>query len=142
MLAAERQDIEDLECRGRWNGLCTALLCEREVIDPASGAATTGRRQFMTPEAAELALFVLRRWQAENTVHWQPDMLCREEAARARADYAATNLSLIRKSAGNLLRFVQPDYRLSARSQTNGPILRQGTQPFPIGAVVFLQHSF
>ena len=40
----------------------------------------------------------------ENSVHWVLDVIFREDAHRARSGYAATNLSLLRKIALNLLR--------------------------------------
>jgi predicted transposase YbfD/YdcC len=109
----EGEAIAKLECRGRWKGLNCALLCERTVIDPLTHRETTGRRIFMTslpPQAAELAALVRRHWQVESTLHWSLDVLWREDDARARTGYAATNLSLIRKTAVNLLKLLAPQF--------------------------------
>ena len=109
----EGEAIADLKCRGRWKGLCCAILCERTVIDPVTGRETTGRRIFMTslpPQAAELAALVRRHWQVESSLHWSLDVLWREDEARARTGYAATNLSLIRKTAVNLLKLLMPQF--------------------------------
>jgi predicted transposase YbfD/YdcC len=109
----EGEAVAKLECRGRWKGLQTALLCERTVINPVTGAETTGRRTFMTslpPRAAALATLVRRHWQVENSLHWSLDVLWREDDARARTGYAATNLSLIRKTAVNLLKLLAPQF--------------------------------
>ena len=105
--------ITQLECRGRWKGLCCAVLCERTVIEPLTHKETTGRRLFMTslpPQAAELAQLVRRHWQVESCLHWSLDVLWREDEARARTGHAATNLSLIRKTAVNLLKLLQPQF--------------------------------
>ena len=109
----EGETIASLDCRGRWKGLRCAMLCERTVIAPGTGRETTGRRMLMTslpPQAAELATLVRRHWQVESSLHWILDVLWREDAARARTGYAATNLSLIRKTAINLLKLLQPEF--------------------------------
>jgi hypothetical protein len=64
----------------------------------------------LPPQAAELAALVRRHWQVESTLHWSLDVLWREDEARARTGYAATNLSLIRKTAVNLLKLLQPQF--------------------------------
>ena len=105
--------IDGLSCRGRWKGLRCAILCERTVIDPRTGKETTGRRIFMTslhPQATALAALVRAHWQVESSLHWTLDVLWREDEARARSGYAATNLSLIRKTARNLLTLLKPDF--------------------------------
>ena len=109
----EGEAVANLNCRGRWKGLNCALLCERTVIDPGTGKETIGRRVFMASlptQAAELAALVRRHWQVESSLHWSLDVLWREDDARARTGYAATNLSLIRKTALNLLTLMKPEY--------------------------------
>jgi predicted transposase YbfD/YdcC len=100
-------DLSTLSTRGRWKGLAAIVLCERESFRPRTGKTTTGRRFLLTSlraGAATLALCIRRHWQVENNVHWVLDVVFREDAQRARSGYAATNLSLLRKIALNLLR--------------------------------------
>ena len=109
----EGEAIANLQCRGRWKGLRCAILCERTVTGTVTCKETTGRRIFMTslpPQAAELAALVRRHWQVESSLHWSLDVLWREDEARARTGYAATNLSLIRKTAVNLLKLLKPEF--------------------------------
>jgi len=100
-------DLSALETRGRWSGLRTLVLSERESWNPRTKETITGRRYYLTSLPAEaklLATSVRRHWQVENSVHWVLDVIFREDAHRARTGYAATNLSLLRKIALNLLR--------------------------------------
>lgn len=101
------KDLSGLTTRGRWKGLEAIVLCERESYSSRTGKTTTGRRFYLTSlraEAALLAACIRRHWQVENNIHWVLDVVFREDAHRARSGYAATNLSLLRKIALNLLR--------------------------------------
>lgn len=100
-------DLSGLETRGRWRGLGAVVLSERETCHMRSGRTETGRRYYLTslPGDAELLATCIRRhWQVENAVHWVLDVVFREDAQRARSGYAASNCSLLRKMALNLLR--------------------------------------
>ena len=100
-------DLSALTTRGRWSGLRTLVLCERESWNERTGKTVTGRRYYLSslrPEAPLLATCIRRHWQIENCTHWVLDVVFREDAHRARSGYAATNLSLLRKIALNLLR--------------------------------------
>jgi predicted transposase YbfD/YdcC len=100
-------EVSGLATRGRWKGLRTLVLCERESYSQSTGKTTTGRRYYLSSLAAEakvLAACVRRHWQVEASVHWVLDVVFREDTNRARSGYAATNLSLLRKIALNLLR--------------------------------------
>jgi predicted transposase YbfD/YdcC len=100
-------DLSLLETRGRWSALRSIVLCERESFHAKSGKTITGRRYYLTslpPDAKLLAACVRRHWQVENSTHWVLDVVFREDCQRARSGYAATNLSLLRKIALNLLR--------------------------------------
>ncbi len=100
-------DLSSLKTRGRWSALRSIVLCERESYNPKTGRTVTGRRYYLTslpPKAELLATCVRRHWQVENSTHWVLDVVFREDCQRARSGYAASNLSLIRKVALNLLR--------------------------------------
>lgn len=98
------------KCRGRWKGLRGVILCERKMIVPVTHTETTGRRIFMTslpPQAVEPAVLVR---QVESSLPWSLDVLWRTDEARARTGYAATNHTLIGKTAVNLLKLLQPQF--------------------------------
>jgi predicted transposase YbfD/YdcC len=100
-------DLSALSTRGRWSGLRAVVLCERETHCARTGKTVIGRRYYLTslpPDARVLATCIRRHWQVENSTHWVLDVVFREDAHRARSGYAATNLSLLRKIALNLLR--------------------------------------
>jgi predicted transposase YbfD/YdcC len=102
------KEVDTLATRGRWKGLAAVVLCERESFNPRTGKTTTGRRFYLTSlrraDASLLATCIRRHWEVENKTHWVLDVVFREDAHRARSGYAATNLSLLRKIALNLLR--------------------------------------
>lgn len=104
-------DVAGLACRGQWSGLTSIALCERETLDPVTGKVTLGRRFFLTslqPDASLIARSVRQHWQVENNLHWRLDVIFREDLQRCRSGYAATNLSLLRKMALNLLLQASP----------------------------------
>jgi predicted transposase YbfD/YdcC len=127
--------VESLACRGQWSALRSVALCERESENLVSGKMEKGRRFFLTslaPDAALIARCVRNHWQVENALHWRLDMLFREDHQRARTGYAATNLSLLRKMALNLLLLAGRPRKLSARRMR----LRAALQPETLAAIV------
>jgi predicted transposase YbfD/YdcC len=128
-------EVDTLECRGQWSGLGCVALCERESENLVSGKVEKGRRCFLSslaPDAALIARCVRHHWQVENALHWRLDMLFREDHQRARTGYAATNLSLLRKMALNLLLLEGRRKNLSAKRLR----LRAALQPDTLAALV------
>jgi predicted transposase YbfD/YdcC len=72
------------------------------------GSKTTSKvRDFalsrtMTPDA--LLDTVQSHWSIENNLHWQLDVLFREDQARNRKDHGPANLAIVRRLALNILR--------------------------------------
>ena len=100
-------DLSALQTRGRWSALRSIVLCERESFSPKTGKTVTGRRYYLSslpPDAKLLAACVRRHWQVENAAHWVLDVVFREDCQRARSGYAASNMSMLRKVALNLVR--------------------------------------
>jgi hypothetical protein len=58
--------------------------------------------RMLTPDA--FASAVRAHWGIENGVHWMLDMNFREDAATVRKDYAAENLSKLKRIVLNLLK--------------------------------------
>lgn len=101
------RSLDALTTRGRWKGLAAIILCQRESFSPRTGKTTTGHRFYLTSLQAGaplLATCIRRHWEVENKTHWVLDVVFREDAHRSRSGYAASNLSLLRKIALNLLR--------------------------------------
>ena len=55
-----------------------------------------------------------QHWGIENNLHWQLDVVFREDDARSRKNYGPQNLSVIRRMALDILR-AHPDNRSIAR---------------------------
>lgn len=65
--------------------------------------------------SAERMMTINRQhWGIENNLHWQLDVVFREDDARTRKNYGAQNLSVIRRMALDILR-AHPDNRSIAR---------------------------
>lgn len=127
-------EVGPLACRGQWSGLRSIALCERESLHLVTGKVETGRRYFLTslrPDAALIARCVRQHWQVENGLHWRLDMIFREDHQRARTGYAATNLSLMRKMALNLLLKARPKGVSAKRLR-----LRAALQPDCLASIV------
>jgi predicted transposase YbfD/YdcC len=54
--------------------------------------------------AKQFASYKRGHWGIENTLHWELDMAFREDESRARKDYSAENLNIIRHLSYNLLK--------------------------------------
>ena len=52
----------------------------------------------------EVAYYIREHWGIENRLHWQLDVTFREDACRARKNYSARNLNLLRKFTLAILR--------------------------------------
>jgi predicted transposase YbfD/YdcC len=97
-------EIDWLEQKPEWAGLVAVGRVEsiREVGDKTR----TECRYYLcsVTEVARLAEAVRGHWSIENQQHWVLDVQFSEDANRARKDYSAENLALIRRIARNLLR--------------------------------------
>jgi len=81
-----------------------ARVESQRIVD---GKTTLDVRTFVmsrkvTPEI--LLKTVQKHWFIENQLHWQLDVLMREDAARTRKDHGPTNLATLRRLALNILR--------------------------------------
>ncbi len=90
-----------------WKGLrsIAAVTCAR--TDKKTGQTTSETRLYITslpPEAKPILDASRAHWSVENNLHWTLDVTFREDACRYRKDNGALNLSLIRKTAINLIK--------------------------------------
>jgi predicted transposase YbfD/YdcC len=71
--------------------------------------------------SAKKLLHVVRsHWSVENQLHWMLDVVMREDANRARKDYAGENLAILRKIALNLLRLHPAKFSLRQKVKSAG----------------------
>lgn len=93
--------IEDTEVSGRWPGLKT--LVEITSMVDYGDHTTKNVRLYISdedfPKAAYFNMLARGHWSIENQLHWNLDVTFKEDVSRARKDYAAQNLSAIRKLA-------------------------------------------
>ena len=93
--------VEDEEIRTRWNGLKTIVEIT-STVDYGNRTAVTKRYYISDedyPKAAYYNMLARGHWTIENNPHWMLDVTFKEDASRARKEYAAENLSLVRKLA-------------------------------------------
>lgn len=89
---------------GEWKRLRSFGVAEsvRDV-----GGGTTERRYYLLSLGKAVWIFALasrRHWGVENNVHWLLDVTFKEDQSRARAGYAAENLSTLRRLSLNALK--------------------------------------
>lgn len=99
------EQIEWLESKAAWAGLCSIGLVESERH--IGDKITTERRYFIASIEADAKLFaraVRTHWTIENQLHWSLDMTFREDDCRVRQGHAAQNFATIRHIALNLLK--------------------------------------
>ena len=65
--------------------------------------------------AREVAYYIREYWGIENRLHWQLDVTFKEDACRARKNYSARNLNLLRKFTLAILRQQNDKLFLKAR---------------------------
>ena len=73
----------------------------------SNGTVSTERRFYLTSlpcDAKEFARAVRGHWSVENNLHWCLDVCFHEDQARARAGFAAQNLSTLRHLCLNILK--------------------------------------
>ncbi len=92
-------DISWLEGREDWTNL-HALGMVRSEID-TNGTITTDMRYYITSlmDVNEFAYAVRKHWSIENQLHWNLDVIFREDSARARKDNSPLNMNVLRKTA-------------------------------------------
>ncbi len=79
-------DIKWLERRKEWHGLKALGMAKSMITDKNETREFT--RYFITSltNIDEFAYAVRKHWAIENQLHWYPDVIFREDAARARKD--------------------------------------------------------
>ena len=92
-------DISWLEGREDWTNL-RALGMVRSEID-TNGSIASDTRYYITSltDVSEFAYAVRKHWSIENQLHWNLDVIFREDASRSRKDNAPLNLNVLRKVA-------------------------------------------
>ena len=70
---------------------------------------------FKEVSAKEISYYIREHWGIENRLHWQWDVTFREDACRARKNFSAHNLNLIRKFSLAILRQQHDNLSLKAR---------------------------
>jgi len=88
-----------------WAGLCSILAVKRTATKGEK--VTIKTRYFISSLAAEAehqGQIVRGHWGVENKLHWQLDVTFREDLSRVRKGNGAENLSVLRRSALNILR--------------------------------------
>jgi predicted transposase YbfD/YdcC len=98
------RDVGWLAQSEQWTDLRCAVLVESERTS-AKGTSKERRAYISSLEAGaeQMAGLVRGHWQIENNLHWVLDVTFREDHSRISRRHGAENLSLIRKTAMNLL---------------------------------------
>lgn len=95
------------ELHPQWRGLASIVcVAARRTIKKTGQTATEARFYISSlhPDPEASAHAVRAHWSIENNLHWMLDVTFREDENRARKDYSARNLAMIRRGALNLLR--------------------------------------
>jgi predicted transposase YbfD/YdcC len=107
-------DIEWMGERGRWKGLQSIVMVERErTVGNKTSRETAYYLTSRGPDAEILGRLIRRHWAVESELHWVLDMVFDEDRSRIRDRNAATNLALLRKLSLTLLEREQSDPRKS-----------------------------
>ena len=104
----------------RWSMVKSLIRVEHEVSKPNAQPKKETRYyisslDFNTLSAKEVAYYIREHWGIENHLHWQLDVTFKEDACRARKNYSARNLNLLRKFTLAILRQQNDKLSLKAR---------------------------
>lgn len=90
-----------------WAGLKSVCMIESERTIKKTGTTSVERRFFISSLAVnpeKTLKIAVQHWEIENSLHWTLDMVFDEDYSRARSDYAAENLAILRHIAFNMIR--------------------------------------
>ena len=104
----------------RWPMVKSLIRVEHEVSKPNAQPKEETRYyisslDFNDLSAREVAYYIREHWGIENCLHWQLDVTFKEDACRARKNYSARNLNLLRKFTLAILRQQNDKLSLKAR---------------------------
>jgi predicted transposase YbfD/YdcC len=114
-------DMEWLRHRHDWPGLKAVAMVEstREI-----GAKIERETRFYitssTRPAEQAGVAIRSHWSIENSLHWEMDVVFRDDDCRVRTDNAPANLAVIRHIAHNVLRRAPSKHSLRARRKIAG----------------------
>lgn len=100
--------FDQLQCLpepGRWPGLRAFAMVESERT--IGGHTSRERRYFVSSLAADattIAQAVRSHWSVENRLHWCMDVVFGDDQMRARTEYAAHNMAILKQMTLNLIR--------------------------------------
>jgi len=90
-----------------WPGLKSVAVVEA-IRRVDGGSTSTERRYFISShgdcDSAKMGRMIRSHWGIENRLHWQLDVTFNEDQCRMRKDFAAQNVSRLRRLALNLLK--------------------------------------
>jgi predicted transposase YbfD/YdcC len=100
--------FDQLECLDqpeRWKGLRAFAVLESERTN---GEKTTRERRLyissLAPDAERIGRAIRSHWSIENRLHWSMDVSFNDDQMRARTNYAAHNLAVLKHITLNLIR--------------------------------------
>lgn len=98
-------DIDWLKKTDCWDGLSGIGMVKSTVYRMKEQRETVDIRYYITSlnNVEEFAYAVRMHWCIENQLHWNLDVIFREDACRARKDNSPQNLNVLRKTAMRLL---------------------------------------
>jgi predicted transposase YbfD/YdcC len=98
-------DIHWLADTTQWKNLASIVMVERErMVNDTTSEETSYYVTSLKSDAARIARAVRGHWGVENSLHWVPDVVFREDESRIRKDNAPATFVGIRHMALNLLR--------------------------------------
>jgi len=92
-------EISWLDDNKKWDGLRAIGMVRSKVT---TGESITGDTRYFITSLTNIDEFsdaVRKHWSIENQLHWNLDVIFREDAARARKDNSPLNMNVLRKAA-------------------------------------------
>ena len=131
-------NIEWIEKADYWKGLKGIGMVKSTIYHTKSKKETTETRYYITSltTLTGFADTVRKHWCIENQLHWNLDVIFREDACLAKKDNSPKNLNIIRKIAMRLLNAAR-----SGRETKKLVMLKASLNPNAMLDVLFQQKS-
>jgi predicted transposase YbfD/YdcC len=110
----------------RWSASETVIKMTTERYVKTTGQTTLESRYFISSLQRDASFFIhaiQQHWEVENKLHWHLDVTFSEDHDRKRTKNAATNFSLVRKMALNLLSNHQRREKISLHRKQNKALM-------------------
>lgn len=99
-------DLRFLDCKSEWSGIKSVAKISSTKTDKQTGIQSDDTRYYISSldaQAQKIADAVKSHWSIENLLHWNLDVIFKEDASLKKSGHSALNYNIIAKIALTLI---------------------------------------